>query len=433
MSIQAGSPPVQRRVTPGKRGNVFYGWWVVASAGLVQAVNSAVYYYGMPVFLTPLTEEFGWSRAALSGAFSIARLEAGIAAPLAGLSIDRWGPRRMMLIGLVMMSVGFVLLSQVQTLEMFYFIFLFFLSVGTGFGVGPPLSACVANWFVRKRGTAMGLLMTGGGIGAAAAGSLGLLITAFGWRTALVIIGVVVLVTGIPGALIIRHRPESIGLRPDGDPTPPPQPVAKAMGAVRQINFQPMDALRTPAFWLLAVIFGSRHLTTSGAIVHLPAMMVDKGYSLEIAAAIAGLVGLASIPGRLLGGWLGDKVPKYLVFAGCMALLAFGLVMLMVGSTPLHLGIFVMAYGAAYGGAVPLSMAMVADYFGRRRYATIYGFCQFAMMWGSIGGPVLAGYAFDTTGSYLVALQIFTVVAVIGMFVSVVARPPVVARPVPAR
>ncbi|MHB1134187.1 MAG: MFS transporter [Chloroflexota bacterium] len=431
MSLDANLPCAPPETPPkAKRGKIFYGWWVVASAAVVQAVNSCVYFYGLPVFFTPLVEEFGWSRAALSGAFSIARLEAGIAGPLAGWSIDRWGPRRMMLIGLSMMSLGFVLLSQVQSLEMFYVIFLLFLSLGTGFGVAPPLSACVANWFVRKRGTALGLLMTGGGVGGALAGSLGLLIVAFGWRTALVIIGAIVLATGIPGALIMRHRPEPYGLRPDGDPPlpPPTSPVGGVAAAPATRGFLPAEALRTPAFWLLAVIFGARHLTTSGTIVHLPAMMVDRGYSLEVAAFIAGAVALASIPGRLLCGWLGDRVPMAKVFAGCMALIAFGLVVLIVGSTPLHLGIFVVAYGVAYGGAVPVTMAMVADYFGRRRYATIYGLTQFTMMWGSIGGPVLAGYAFDTTGSYALALQVFTAVAIVGTLVSLVVQPPIKPR-----
>jgi MFS family permease len=424
MSLDADPQDVEvEEPAPAKRRGIFYGWWVVASAALVQCVNSAVYFYGMPVFFPPLIEEFGWSRTALAGVFSIARMEAGIAGPIAGLCIDRWGPRRMMLIGLSLMSVGFVILSKVSSLEMFYAVFLLFLSVGTGFGVSPPLGACVANWFVRRRSTAMGLLMTGGGIGGVAAGSLGLLITAYGWRSALVIVGVVVAVTGIPGLLFVRHRPEAYGLRPDGDP-PPATPQAARAAALPQVSFQPWQALRTPVFWLLALTFGTRHLTTSGTIVHLPAMMVDQGQPLEIAAAVSGLVALASIPGRLIAGWIGDRLPKNLVFGGCLALMALGLAAFTLGSTPLHLGVFIVAYGAAYGGAVPLTMAIVADYFGRQRYATIYGFAQFGMMWGTIGGPVLAGYAFDTTGSYEVALQGFIVVAVVGALVSLVAGPP---------
>ncbi len=430
MSTQCkASLPGQGQAAPPSR-RLFYGWWIVIAGMVVQGLNSAVYYYGMAVFFTPLVQEFAWSRTALSGAFSIARLEAGIAGPLAGILIDRWGPRLMILLGHILMGTGFVLLSRIETLEAFYLVFILFLSVGVGFGVMPPLSSAVANWFVRRRGLALGLLLCGAGVGGFMSGSLGWLITSLGWRTSLVAIGIVVFAVGLPAAFIVRARPEPYGLLPDGDVQPSAK-HASGVTAPPEVNFRPLEAVRTPTFLVLTLVFGARHVTTSGILVHLPTLIVDSGWQLEAAATITGLVALASIPGRLVAGWLGDRVDKRYVLAGCLALIALGEFVLSQGTSPWHLALFVLCYGPTYGGSVPVTMALVASYFGRGRYATIWGLVQFAMMWGPIGGPLIAGYVFDTTGSYILALHIFVATALVGMLLAlVVPRPrlPALAR-----
>ncbi|MHB9092700.1 MAG: MFS transporter [Chloroflexota bacterium] len=422
-------PPTGQQASR-KRGGLFYGWWLVLAGIVVQAVNSAVYYYGIGVFFTPLVQEFGWSRTALSGAFSIAQLEAGLTGPISGLCIDRWGPRRMMFIGITLLGAGFLLLGATQSLVMFYAIFILFLSIGTSLGISPPLTASVANWFVRRRGMALGIMACGAGFGGFASASLGWLIVHYGWRASFVIIGVVVLVTGYPSAAVMRHRPEPYGQRPDGDPVESKGP-AVAFARADDGSFTPGQALRTPAFYFLALMFGSRQMSTAGALVHLPTLMVDRGFSLEEAAMISGLAALASVPGRLICGWFADRVEKRLAYAVCLLFVAVGVGALALGSSPLHLGVFVVAYGMAFGGSVPLMMTIVAEYYGRFRFATNYGCMQFAMMWGTIAGPLLAGYIYDTTGSYLTALYIFIGVALAGIGAAVVARRP--ALPVAAR
>jgi len=419
------------------RGGLFYGWWIVAAGTVIIAVNSAFFYYGMAVFFTPLILEFGWSRTALSGVFSIARMQAGIAGPLAGIAIDRWGARRMVLIGLLFVATGFFLLARVYTLEAFYAVFILCLSVGTGLSASPPIGAALANWFVRRRGLAMGILMCGAGVGGFLATSLGWLIGAYGWRTTMNIMAGTVLLTGLPAAMVIRHRPQPYGLRPDGDP--PGEPPAKPRSTIAELrragsDFPPAETLRTRAFYLLALVFGLRQLTTSGALIHLPALMVDRGYALETAAAIAGLVALVSIPGRLLCGWLADRVDQRYVFAASFVLLSASLTVLTFGATPLHVGLFVVGYGLSYGGGVPLMMSMVADYFGHRWYATTYGLIQFAMTWGNVAGPLVAGYAFDATGGYDLALHTFTLGNLLALVVVLLVRPPRrTARPVEVR
>lgn len=419
--------PAAMRAAFGGRSKIFYGWWIVAAGTLTIAINGATYFYGMAVFFTPLIQEFGWSRTALSGVFSIARLQAGIAGPLTGLAIDRWGPRRMMMVGLVIMALGFFLLSRVTSLIAFYVIFLAFLSVGTGLSASAPVGASVANWFIRHRGLAMGMLMCGGGLGGFLSTALGWLIDAYGWRATMDIIAVVILVTGLPAAAVVRHKPEPYGLRPDGDPpgavvAKPTSKVARARAA--QVAFQPREALATRVFYLMALIFGLRQLTTNGVLLHLPALMVDRGYTLEAAALIAGLVGLASIPGRLVCGWLADRVDSRVVLAGCFALLSLSTAVLALDSSPMLLAFFVVAFGFSYGGSVPLTMSMVADYFGHRWYATVYGISQFAMMWGAIAGPLVAGYAYDSAGSYELALHVFAVTNFLGLVICFFVHPP---------
>ncbi|MHB1134186.1 MAG: MFS transporter [Chloroflexota bacterium] len=434
MSVEPDLPRGAEATPRQARGGIFYGWWIVFAGTLAVAVNGAVYYYGMAVFFTPLIAEFGWSRTALSGAFSIARMQGGIAGPLTGWAIDRWGPRRMMTVGMVVTAVGFALLARVYSIEEFYFVFLVFLSVGTSLGASAPVGAAVANWFVRRRSLAMGMLMTGGGLGGFLATGLGFLIALYGWRATMEIVAVIVLVTGLPLAAVMRSRPQPYGLRPDGDlagaPARPTSKIAQIRAA--RVSFQPRQALATRVFYLMAVMFGLRQLTTNGALLHLPALMVDRGYTLEAAALIAGLVALISVPGRIVCGWLGDRYDQRFVLAGCFALLSITTAVLAAGSSPLHLIIFVVGYGVSYGGSVPLTMSMVADYFGYRWYATIFGLTQFAQMWGSIAGPLLAGYAFDSTGNYEMALNVFTVTNFVGLLLCFIVRPPKPPQRLPA-
>ena len=411
-----------------QRGKIFYGWWIVAAGVVAIAVNSSVYFYGMAVFFTPLIQEFGWSRTALAGAFSIARMQAGIAGPLTGAAIDRWGPRRMMMIGMVMVAAGFGLLGRVTSLEAFYAIFIIFLSIGSGLSASPPVGAAIANWFSRRRGLAMGLLMCGGGVGGFIAAGLGFLINAYGWRTTMDIIAVAILVTGLPAAAVIRHRPEPYGWLPDGAPPDPSQRKPAAGASTPRVeadrSFRPREAIATSAFWVLSTMFALRNLTTSGALVHLPALMVDRGHPLEVAATIAGLVALFSIIGRFACGWLADRVDERYLVAATFAFASLSLEVLALGTTPLHVATFVVGYGISYGGSVPLTMSMVARYFGHRWFGTVYGLSQFVIIWGSVGGPLLAGYGYDTTGSYETAIHIFAVANIVGLALAFMVRRP---------
>ncbi|MCL5025262.1 MAG: MFS transporter [Chloroflexi bacterium] len=406
------------------KSNVFYGWWVIAAGGIVGAMNSGFYYYGFGAFFTSIIDEFGWSRAALSGAFSIARFESGAAGPVAGMLIDKFGPRRIIAIGITMIGLGFVLISRINGLLMFYLIFILCLAVGNSFGTSLPAMAAVNNWFIRRRGMAIGVLMAVFGVGGAlGVPLLGWLIATFGWRTAAVIVGLIFWTIGLPISRLIYHRPEERGALPDGIPASPAgdpgaDTAATATPPHTEADFTPRQALATSAFWFLAIIFAIRHLISSAIAVHEAPFLVDRGYTLEQASALLGGTVLTSVIGRLFWGWVGDRWDRRWILALCHGLMALGvLIMTTISdtSTPERVAAFIMVFGTGYGGTVPVSIAMVADYFGRRSYATIQGTASTVTMFGDVSGPILAGYIFDVSQSYLVAFVSFAVVTLAGL------------------
>lgn len=175
---------------------IFYGWWILAAGFVANGVLGAATSYGTALFLVPLTTEFGWSRAAIATALALARLESGIAGPLEGVLVDRWGPRRVMLIGIPWAAAGFLLWAQISSLSaatgidvllVFYFVYVGMVAFGAGLGSSTASTAAVANWFVRRRGFALGILSSGHGLGAAIwVPVLGFLIQVHGWRWAVV-------------------------------------------------------------------------------------------------------------------------------------------------------------------------------------------------------------------------------------------------------
>ncbi len=412
---------------------VFYGWWIVAAGGALGSLNSGFYYYGFGAFFTPIISEFGWSRAALSGAFSIARFEAGILAPVAGMLIDRLGPRRIVAGGVLLIGVGYLLLSRVEDLFWFYAIFIL-VSIGQSFGTSMPAMAAVSNWFVRRRGLALGLMMAVFGVGGAVGlPILGWLITEHGWRMAAVVVGIAFWAVGLPASRLMRHRPEDQGLLPDGDPARPvsPQPdVGASPEPLIEVAFSPRQALKASAFWILSVSFAIRQMLSSAVAVHEVAFLVDRGYDLEEASALLGTTVLSSVFGRLFWGWLGDRWDRRRVLVLCHTLLSFGVFIMASipdAQSPERVALFILVFGIGYGGTIPVSLALVADYFGRRSYGTIQGLSSVVTMFGNIIGPTLAGYVFDVSQSYVMALTFFGIATLLGLPLFWLVRRPVLA------
>ena len=182
------------------------------------SIASGINFHGFGNFIIPLSEEFGWSYATISIVFSLARLESGMIGPVEGWAVDRLGPRRLMLIGLPLMGIGYIAMSQINSLAAFLFVYIFLIALGNSLGMSTPITAAAANWFNKKRGLAFGIMWSGVGLGGLFVPAVGWIVSEYGWRDAAMIVGIVIIIVGIPIASVMRHRPEQYGYYPDGQP-----------------------------------------------------------------------------------------------------------------------------------------------------------------------------------------------------------------------
>ena len=419
-----------------KRGGVrtiFYGWWIALAGAFSSGLSAGLNFYGFSAFFVPLERELGCSRAALSAVFSMSRLEGGILGPIEGYVTDKFGPRKVMLVGVPLMGAGFILLSRIDSILELYLVYLLAIALGSGLGFSTPVSAAVANWFHAKRSRAFGILWSGIAVGGGALVPLvAWLIDAHGWRTAAVVSGVLVWVVGLPIIGIMRHRPEQYGYLPDGAEG---RPRARESGhrTARQHDTPPVadqaelgawQALKTPAFWLLGLSASLRSIATSGFAVHFIPMMVDRGMSLPLAGALLGSVAFLSITGRLGLAWLGDTWDKRYLLAAAMGIMSLTMVGMSVVSGLLPIVGILVPYAAASGGSSVLPLGIQADLFGRNTFATIRGLLHTVQTGGMLLGPIFAGFVFDSTQSYFLAFIGFTAVSFLGMLLILGIRRP---------
>ena len=429
MSDSTRSTTTRRKWNPD---GIFYGWWIVAGGSVLTALGAGLNFYGFSAFFLPLSVEFGWSRSALSGVFALARLEGGFLGPIEGFLIDKYGPRKMMFIGIPLMGLGFVLLAGVNSLLALYLVYIFTITLGSSLGTFAPATAAVANWFFRKRGRALGFVMSGVGIGGALLlPVLGWWISVHGWRSAAIASGVLILTVGLPLAMVMRHRPEDYGLLPDGSGAANTVPGAShGTSRPRPVSgpeIGGLQSLKTTQFWFLGASLSLRAIVTTGFTIHFVAMMVDRGFTFVVASSLLGAVALVSLLGRIGISWLGDFVDKRYLLAGTLGVTSLTmLAMTQVETQPLLIGALAL-YAVAYGGSIVLPVSLQADYFGRKSFATIRGLMSTVQTTGTLIGPVFAGVVYDYTGDYLLAFAGFAVAGFVAMLlVAGIRRPNVV-------
>jgi MFS family permease len=422
----------------------FHGWWIVSVTAVLYGYGAGVNFYGFGVFFNPMREEFGWSRAATAGVFSLSRLEGAPLGPIIGWLIDRIGSRRMMVAGLSLTGLGFISMYFIQSLWMFYVIYGVFIATGFSMGFFQASQAIVANWFFRKRAQALSYLAVGGGLGGAAlVPALGAFMGMAGWRWTAVAVGLLMWVVGIPLAMILRNRPEDMGQVPDGlpsrneaqaadDPVLPPQaPVERAEVSERQeVEFTVGQALRTSTFWTLVLAMAFRSSILSSIVVHQIAHLEDIGIARHAAETMLGLMIAMSIPGRLLFGWLGDRFSKQHLLAFSSVLQGIGIFIIANATSLAYVWPFLLFYGLGYGGAIPLTQALRADLFGRKVFATVGGLIMPFTTLGGVAGPIFAGYVYDVTDSYRIAFYTFVVLILLSGLTFLFVRPPRQAVPV---
>ena len=419
----------------------FYGWWLVGAATTVMIMASVPLFYGLTAWFPVLETRFQWSRAQLSLAFSLSRVEGSVTGPLGGYLTDKLGPRRMVLIGLLCLGGGFVLLGQIQNLWQFYLAFII-VSTGAGLGTWLPMMTVLNNWFLRKRATAMSRAMAG----SAAGGILLVPLLAwsidpehFGldrWRVIATGLGVAIMLFALPMSLVIRNRPEDYGQRPDGieetQASAPPEETGSSQATSDIVGLTWQEAVRTRTFWLMTI----GHACSSSVIVtisvHLGSMLnLDRGLPLQtVGLVVSTYLGVGALF-NLVGGYIGDRLSVRTAIFGFSALQSVAVgVLLLTHSTPMAF-LFAVLLGISFGGRSPLTTVIRSIYFGRRAFASITGISMVPMNGFMIVLPLFAGYMFDTTGSYDIPFLLLIVLNFVGSCLFLVLGEPKAMPPSP--
>ena len=408
----------------------FYGYWVLFACFLLHAVGTGEFFYGFSVFYTPILAEYGWSRAITSGAFSLSRLEGGLEGPVIGWLINKYGARKLVLIGVVLAALGFMAMTQVNSVLMLYLVYGGLLSIGYNTGFTHAMTSIVAHWFIKKRSRAMSVYAIAAGVGGAIiVPLLSSSIARIGWRSTAVLCGLTYLAVGIPVFLVLRDKPEDMGLLPDGlnrdlmgySPLGGSEVSAESLGL--EVEYTAGEALRTRTFWTLMIAESFRSFILGSVVLHEIPYLVSIGIAESTAAQILGLMITLSIPGRLVFGSLGDYYDKRKLLILVMSIQTVGIFILSRATGVLHAYAFVVIYGIAYGGAIPLLMSFKGELFGRKLYATVNGMLAPFKMIGSVIGPVFAGYIYDVYGDYRLAFYTFTVLVALSAVSFIFVKP----------
>lgn len=426
------------RMVPRPRG-VFYGWWLVPLTGCVMTLATVPLYHAMTVWSVALESQFGWSRGQLGMALTLTRVEGGLMGPIEGWLTDKLGTRRMVLIGFLILGVGFLIFWQVDSLWMFYLAFIV-MALGQGLGSWLPMMTCMNNWFARRRSTAMGWANVGGRLGAlllvpAIAWSVDPTQDRIGWQMTALILAVVILLAAVPLSLAIRNRPEDYGMLPDGDQRERParqetRSAAQARAASGDLTAS--QAIRTPAFWLIAFGHGFTSMVILAIMTHLGLLVKDAGFDVQTTGWIVAVYTAVSMAFQLLGGYLGDRAPKNIVLFAFTSLQAGAVVMLTFASTLPMFYTFAVLFGAGFGGRNPLTTAIRGEYFGRASFGKILGLSTVPMNILLLASSPFAGYMWDIYGNYTAAFLILAGFNFLGGVLFLFAKRPRVPRPAAA-
>ena len=390
---------------------LFYGW-VVVGAGTASAFSAVVFFNPiLGVFVSELHAEFGWTRAQLALAITIGSVAAGLGGPLAGWAVDRWGGRWVIAGGAAVLAVCLLLLAGMSELWQLYVLY----STGRAISFAAVASAAyvaVSNWFFRRRGLAVGLVAAGSRAGMAVLPLLvAVVIAATGsWRVGwLALAGVAAAIGVLPSLLLIRRRPEDMGLRPDGDAGPRDGDgrAAAAPEVDLALDYDLRQALGTRAFWLIGMALAFAMFAQGSVNFHQIPYLEDQGLSRTQAAFVVTVFSAIGALGGLLGGLLSQRLRMRWTMALSLVGMAGGMLLLLDVESLTGALTYAVIYGFFFGSNFTLVQAIYADYFGRRSLGLIRGAFQPVQLAMNAAGPFVAGLWFDRTGSYAAPFALF--------------------------
>jgi sugar phosphate permease len=404
---------------------VFHGWKMVAAGGGIQFLQASLLLQSFGAYVAVLRDAFGWTKTQLSFAAALHQMEAAVLGPLLGWIIDRFGAQGVIRTGVTVLGIGFMLVSQIDSLGAFYAAFVV-IALGSSMCGFMPLNVSLIYWFERRRARALSTLGLGLAVGGIAVPLVAWFMATYGWRHTAFGSGLVILLVGLPLSFVIRGRPHLYGEFVDGEPLPAtPSRLRAAHRKEATRDFTAREALRTPAFWLLSFGHAFALLVVSAVNVHaITHLKEGLGYSVEAAALYVMLMTLAQIGGIGIGALVGDRFDKRLICAVCMLMHMSGLLCLTYATNvPMIVG-FALLHGTAWGLRGPFMQAIRADYFGVSAIGMILGLSVMIVVLGQIAGPMIAGFLADMTGNYRSGFTVLALLAGLGSLFFLLAKKP---------
>lgn len=372
----------------------FYGYIIILVLFILQVVMTSPR-TSFGVFINPLTSEFGWSRALVAGAFSLSSFIQGFSGIMMGSLNDRFGPRFVLTICGTLVGSGLMLMYLVDSAWQLYFSYVVLIGIGMG-GLFAPQMSTVARWFVKRRNAMTGLLMAGRGVGGFIAPIvITWLIYTYDWRTAFLLVGIVVFVLIVLGAQFIRRDPSKMGQTPYGGESETRQ---KAQSNV--LGFSLKQAIHTRKFWIFGLIIFCAGFCTNTPTVHIVPLALDRGISPVAAAMILSVMNGATTIATIMGGLIADRIGILRSFIISASLLLSTLLLLLPVATPWLLGFFAIILAFGSGGIAVMESGLTAELFGMKSHGAILGCIIFHWTLGGALGTFLGGLIFDNTGSY---------------------------------
>ena len=408
-----------------KRPRLFYGYLIVAACFGIQAIGIGTH-VTFGIFFKPLLTEFGWPRATLSGAHSLAFFMSGLLAVFLGRMNDRLGPRIVMTVTAFLLGLGLILMSRLSAAWQIYLFY------GILFGMGLSSADVIAlsttaRWFMRRRGMMTGIVKVGSGAGQVLIPlAASVLIARFGWRTSYVIIGAFVMLALIAIAQVLRRDPAYMGLLPDGE-----RRTETSGPNMPERGISLREAIKGRPFWTICLANIAIISCLMVIMLHIVPHTTDLGLSTATAAAILATIGGISMAGRLGIGIAIDRVGTKACILVCFILFVSAFLCIQLATERWMLILFAIVYGFGHGGYFTLLSPLVAEHFGIRSHGVLFGMVLFAGTFGGGIGPVLAGHIFDVTGSYSPAFWICTAVITLGFGLLLSLRQKTQAREVP--
>jgi MFS family permease len=376
---------------------IFYGWWIVSAAFLINVYVAGVVFFGFTAFFEPIVKEFGWSYTQVSLAISLRGLEMGFLAPIVGFMVGRLGSRRLIFWGVITIACGLILLSFTKSLLMFYAAFLL-VAFGSGGCTAVVLMNVVATWFDKNVGKALGIMTSGVGLSGLMIPLIVWLIDFYSWRQALVMLGIGMLAIGIPLSMVIRNKPEDLDDVPDGRAENEKHYTIELPEEKIDLPFR--EALRSKAFIYLAVGEMIRMMATTAVLTHIMPSLSLAAIPRTTAGFIASAIPILSIVGRFGVGWLADILDKRYAMAVGLFFLSAGLLTFYFLGETWTIYLFLILFSIGFGSTVVVRGAMLSQYFSRNQFGKLLGLVMGAGAVGGIIGPTLAGWVFDQLGMY---------------------------------